>query len=395
MRDRWPEFVKLIIFEIGEGTMAQAREKSVSRRAKRKSEKASVSRQVALIDGHCSMPQIPPRTLDPDILPGRERLIRITSKKWVNNTILHYCFLDSPAIWRGSEDDKQAVRDAFQTWKDLPIGLEFREVHDARQAEVRIGFDQNDGSWSYVGRDSIDFAPDPAERTMNFGWPLTTPYGRDTALHEIGHLLGFPHSQANPNAGIVWDEPAVLDYFSGHPNYWSHQTTRRNVLRKLPATEVEGSDWDPNSIMQYSFPAGLILEPDEYRTEPLIPDPGLSQTDIDTAKQFYPAPETPRVPELRPYEAHRIRLEPGQQLDFEIRPQISRNYTLQTFGRMDTVMVLFEEIDGEPRYMNGDDDSGWNQNARITDRLVEGRRYFLRLRLYYAQASGEGALMMY
>ena len=27
---------------------------------------------------------------------------------------------------------------------------------------------------------------------MNFGWDLTTPYGRVTALHEIGHPLGFP-----------------------------------------------------------------------------------------------------------------------------------------------------------------------------------------------------------
>lgn len=375
--------------------MAEVRKKANYQQSKSRRKKPDILSKVAAIKGHCDMPQVPRRALAEDIMPGRERLIRIVSKKWVNNTVLRYHFLDTPPIWRGSEDDKQAVRDAFQTWKDLPIGLEFREAHEASQAEVRIGFDQSDGSWSYVGRDTIDFVPDPSQRTMNFGWSLTTEYGRDTALHEIGHLLGFPHSQANPNAGIVWDESAVLDYFAGAPNFWDDQTTRRNVLRKLPTSEVEGSEWDPNSIMQYSFPAGLILEPSDFQTEPLIPEPGLSQKDIETAKYFYPAPEASRIPELRPYEAHRIRMEAGQQLDFEIRPSLSRDYTIQTFGQMDTVMVLFEEIDGEPRYMNGDDDGGWSQNAKITDRLVEGRSYFLRLRLYYAHASGEGALMMY
>ena len=53
-------------------------------------------------------------------------------------------------------------------------------------------------------------AADPNERTMNFGWDLTTSYGHDTALHEIGHTLGFPHEHQNPTAGIVWNEPAVL-----------------------------------------------------------------------------------------------------------------------------------------------------------------------------------------
>lgn len=347
------------------------------------------------IGGHCSMPMMPPRPLDPTILRGRARLIRVMDRKWVNNTVLNYHFLDSPAVWRGSDDDKDAVRAAFQTWKDLPIGLSFREVHDPRQAEIRIGFDSGDGSWSYIGRDAIDHAPDPAERTMNFGWSLTTAYGRDTALHEIGHALGFPHEHQNPNAGIVWDEDAVYAYFGGPPNNWDRETTFWNVLRKLSPTEVEGTDWDRNSIMHYQFDAGLILEPTEFRTAPLLPAPGLSTPDIEAAKQFYPAPETPQLPELRPYEAHRIRIEPGQQLDFEIKPGFSRNYTIQTFGAMDTVMVLFEEIDGEPAYLDGDDDSGWDTNARIVQRLFQGRRYFLRLRLYYAQASGEGALMMY
>ena len=70
---------------------------------------------------------------------------------------------------------------------------------------------------------------------------------------------------------------------------------------------------------------------------------------------------------------------PGEQKDFAVIPDHSRDYTFSTFGRSDTVMVLFEDIDGDPVYMKGDDDSGFNRNARFTVRLIKGRKYILRI----------------
>jgi hypothetical protein len=49
-------------------------------------------------------------------------------------------------------------------------------------------------------------------------------------------------------------------------------------------------------------------------------------------------------------------------------------------GASDTLLV-FEDINGEPRYLSGDDDSGEEWNANITYKLFEGRSYIVRLRL--------------
>ncbi len=344
----------------------------------------------------CSLPEVQARDLSHIADGQRLRLIALMEKMWVNGTNLTYFFFKEPAHWRGGTEQEQAVRDAFATWKDLGIGLTFQEVDEAADATIRIGFDHDprEGSWSYVGRDCIDLVPDPAKRTTNFGWDLTTPYGRDTALHELGHAFGFPHEHQNPRAGIVWDEEKVYASLGGPPNNWSRDKTFWNIIRKIPANTVDGSDWDKDSIMHYQFEAGLIEHPSVYQSEPLIPASGLSQRDIETVRRLYP-PQAERLPELRPFESQRFTIAAGEQVDFVIKPPVNRQYTLETFGQMDTVMVLFEMREGAPEYMDGDDDSGLNYNAKIISRLQRNREYIIRTRLYFSMAQGSGAIMLY
>jgi len=342
----------------------------------------------------CSLPEVRERDLSHVSDGNRARLISLVSKMWVNGTDITYYFFKKPSKWRGASAQEQAVRDAFAEWKNLDIGLTFREVENAADAIIKVGFDQNDGSWSYVGRDTIEYASDPSERTTNFGWDLTTPYGADTALHEIGHILGFPHEHQNPRAGIVWDEEKVYASLGGAPNFWSREQTNWNIIRKIPPNTVDGSEWDKDSIMHYRFEKGLIKEPVQFQDMALEPAPGLSTVDISTVKKLYPSLK-PKLPELRPYESERFNIEAGEQVDFVIRPTSSQKYSIRTFGKMDTVMVLFEVRDGIQEYMAGDDDSGQDYNAKIEHRLNRGREYILRTRLYYTESQGSGSIMMY
>lgn len=341
---------------------------------------------------HCRMPKEPPREMDPSISMERARLVRISSVKWVNETVLHYYFFDTPLFGAGN-DQKDMVRRAFEIWKDVGIGVSFKEVTDINAAEVRIGFLAGDGYWSGIGTAILNRGQH--ERTMNFGQDLTQdPRGVDVAVHEIGHTLGFPHEHQNPIAGIVWNEQAVIDYFSGPPNNWTLEEINTNVLGKLPASLVEGSQWDPNSIMHYAFDAGLIEVPTQYQTQPLVPAPGLSELDRDQALFFYGAKQ-PSNPTLKLLESVQLDLTPGEQRNFSINPTATRSYTIQTFGFTDSVMVLFEDVQGEPVFVAGDDDSGWNRNARLHVRLIAGRKYILRVRMYYQWASGSMAVMMW
>jgi hypothetical protein len=57
-------------------------------------------------------------------------------------------------------------------------------------------------------------------------------------------------------------------------------------------------------------------------------------------------------------------------------------------------MVLFEEAGSESIYIQGDDDSGFERNALIRERLYRGREYILRVRLYYSDIAGETAVFM-
>src|SRR5437868_7689234 len=68
-------------------------------------------------------PRVPP-PLSPIVMgdPNRARAIIGTKTKWVNGTVLHYCFFTS-GHFSVPKVQADAIRGAFAKWKAVGIGL--------------------------------------------------------------------------------------------------------------------------------------------------------------------------------------------------------------------------------------------------------------------------------
>jgi len=160
----------------------------------------------------------------------------------------------------------------------FPIaGLDMAFVTDVTQANIRISFDSTLGAWSYIGTDALNYT-DSATATTNFGW-IDTP----TLIHEFGHILGMIHEHQNPNGNpIDWNVPVATQYFESTQN-WSAATVQTNIFQKYAVDQINGSVFDPNSIMLYFFPASLTLN-NQGTNENLM----LSSNDVIYINKNYP-----------------------------------------------------------------------------------------------------------
>ena len=143
-------------------------------------------------------------------------------------------------------------------------------LQDSKKADIRIDFDSNGGAWSLLGTDCL--TADKETATMNFGW-LDAP----TTLHEFCHSLGMVHEHSNPNGvPINWAVCSVMEW-AARTQGWDADTVQSNIIEKYKVDQINGSEFDPKSIMLYFFPGQLVCQGNS-------PDLGIDPTDSTQTK---------------------------------------------------------------------------------------------------------------
>ena len=134
----------------------------------------------------------------------------------------------------------------------INLKLIFTDANTAKNEtnHVKIDFDPSNGAWSLVGTDCVG----EKGATMNLGW-----FDVATVMHEFGHVLGLIHEHQNPKGtDIQWNDAAVYTW-AQNTQGWDQKTTQTNILNKYKSNQINGSSFDPLSIMLYFFPSNLTL----------------------------------------------------------------------------------------------------------------------------------------
>ena len=309
---------------------------------------------------------------------GRTRAITPLRKLWINGSTLRVRFIG------GSTTERNMVKRIAPLWAEWAnLKLTFG---DDIASEIRVAFDQSAGAWSYIGTDASDVPAN--EPTMNLGW-----VDQSVILHEFGHALGLAHEHQNPQGGIVWNEPAVIADLSGPPNYWDEQTIRHNVLERYRFDQINGTAFDMDSIMLYSFPASWTLSGFSAKANEALS--AVDQAFVGSAQMYPGTGVPPSVTELVVFEPMPTAADIGgfgEEDRFRFKVSSPGTYTVETTGTTDVVMKLFG-----PNSMTAlvaeDDDSGAGSNSRILASLPVGE-YYVQVRHWSARGTGKYSILV-
>ncbi len=305
---------------------------------------------------------------------GRTRAISPIGKLWMNGSTLRVRFLGGTAA-------QQAKVKEQATWWTAHANLRF-DFNNAPDAEIRIAFDPKNGAWSYVGTDNRSIPLD--QPTMNLGF-----MDGGTTAHEFGHAIGLAHEHQNPAGGMQWNEAAVIRDLSGPPNQWNEAQIRHNVLNKYRADQLNGTSFDPDSIMLYAFPGSWVQSGQGTHANEVLS--AMDKAFIASARAYPKA--APTITDAQEIVVNATRRtaaaigKAGEEDLFRFQVKTAGTHIVDTRGPTDVVMKLFGP-DSPTAVIAEDDDSGVDTNASIRLNLLPGT-YYAQVR-HYNKASGMG-----
>ena len=219
---------------------------------------------------------------------------------------LRVCFMG------GSDQVNAAVAKVASTWNqvaDLSLKLDFGKMNsprrcdpNGRESQIRVSYDQP-GYWSQLGQNSIVYtAQNEASLNLQDFDKVSNPKMlmqgelKGTILHEFGHAFGLLHEHQSPVATCAnefnWD--FIVKYLKGPPNNWDEDTIKFN-LAPYAGEDLMMTDFDPASIMLYSFPAEYYLNGPQSNCYIGQSNVDISAADKATVEYMYSADVAARV----------------------------------------------------------------------------------------------------
>lgn len=238
--------------------------------------------------------------------PNVSKAVFLRDLLWPQHSTLHIKFLDG-CDWQHAWVEKLVMEQI-----EPLVNLKFKFVQRADLYHVTITFDTNIAQ-AVIGKTGVNHMPsmylgwtDPPD---SFTWKDKTyvPYkdgtngvrvpGKKegmyrngelktgaTVIHEFLHVLGMLHEHQNPKANIDWNFEAIWNTYCGAPNNWDWNRIQTNFVTPLTMGTINSSEYDPDSIMIYPFPAQFIKNNDR----PTRLNDKMSEMDKKWLGKMYP-----------------------------------------------------------------------------------------------------------